>query len=195
VDLSSNSSSGRQPGLPLYALAGLQAGVTGVFWMLGCFAVAAFWGGSSLWSIPNLFSTVFYGEDAWQGEFLKTSWSGLALIFVIYGLLGVIWGCWWKEDRKPLLTFFGALTGLVAYYLFFSLIWPAADRLIPLYAPVRELQVAHILWGAALAASPGYSRRIIAATTPVANSPAATSPALEPQNVGDAESASGESIR
>lgn len=149
-------------------MAGLQAGVTGVFWMFGCFVLAAFWGGHSIWSVPNLYSTVFYGEDAFQDEFLRTSWAGLALIVVLYGLLGAIWGCWWKDERKPLLTFFGALTGLVTYYLFFGLIWPHLDASLSIDVPVRQVQVAHILWGAALAQSPGYSVRIFSATRPAA---------------------------
>lgn len=165
--------------LPVYAMAGLQAGVTGVFWMLGCFAVAAFWGGHSLWAVPNLFSTVFYGEDVAQDEFLRSSWAGLALIVFIYGVLGVVWGWWWKGERKPLLTIFGALTGLVTYYLFFGLIWPYAVPVMALYAPVRQLQVAHILWGVALANSPVYSSRIILALLPPAAVPS-TPPAVVP---------------
>lgn len=127
--------------------------------MLGCFAVAALWIGRSIWAVPNLFSTVFYGDLAYQDEFLRTTWAGLAVIVVTYGILGGVWGCFWKE-RKPLLAFLGALTGLATYYLLFSFFWARVDPLIPLYAPIRQLQVAHILWGAALARSPVYATRI-----------------------------------
>jgi hypothetical protein len=54
---------------------------------------------------------------------------------------------------------------LATYYFFFNFFWVHANPLIPLYAPVRQLQVAHILWGAALARSPGYSKRISATLT------------------------------
>lgn len=153
-------------GLLTHALAGLHAGIVGVIWMFACFAVAALLEGGGIWSIPNLFSTTFYGDFAYQPVFLRSTWAGLALIIVLYGLMGAIWGCVWKEHRKALLSFYGALTGLAVYYLFFNVVWVHLSPLIPLYAPVRQLQVAHILWGAALARSPGYSKRISAAMTP-----------------------------
>ena len=165
-------------GFSICALAGLQAGIVGAIWMFGCFVVAAFWSGGSVWSVPNLFSTTFYGDFAYQDEILRTTWAGMALIIVIYGLLGALWGCFWKAERKPLLTFFGAITGLAIYYLFFNFVWQYASPLIPLYAPVREMQVAHILWGAALAKSPGYAMRIAAAGLPP--EPPAVPPTTKP---------------
>jgi len=191
----------RRPGLLVYAMAGLQAGIVGVLWMFGCFVVAAFWSGGGIWSVPNLFSTVFYGDFAYQDYFLRSTWAGMALIVVIYGLLGAVWGCFWKSERKPLLAFFGALTGVAVYYLCFDFVWQYVDQLIPLYAPTRELQVAHILWGVALAKSPGYARRIALAEsgTPPAGPPESASPppVLHSDNQpsgDDAESVSGELI-
>lgn len=175
----------------IHALAGLQAGIVGAVWMFGCFVVAAFWGGGGIWSIPNLFSTVFYGENAWQNEFFRTTWAGIALPIVIYGLLGIAWGCVWKEHRTPLLSFYGALTGLATYYFFFNFAWAHVSPSIPLYAPVRQLQVAHILWGAALARSPAYSARIARALTP----PAFSGGGPPASDQGAAEIVSGELIR
>jgi hypothetical protein len=150
----------------VHALAGLQAGIVGVIWMFGCFIAAALWTDSGIWSVANLFSTVFYGDYAYQNEFLRTTWAGIALIVVVYGVIGVAWGCFWKDGRRPMLSVYGALTGLAVYYFFFSFVWTHADPLIPLYAPVRQLQIAHVLWGAALAKSPVYSARIAAAVRP-----------------------------
>lgn len=184
------SGRGRKSGLLIHAMAGLQAGIVGVVWMFGCFVVAAFWNGRSIWSVPNLFSTVFYGDFAWQDEFLRTTWAGSALIIVIYGLLGAAWGCLWKENRRALMSFYGALTGLAVYFLLFNFVWVRADPLIPLYGPLRQLQVAHILWGAALARSPGYSRRIAAAIMPAVPREASLDATQDA-----AESVSGELIR
>lgn len=153
--------------LLLNAWAGLHAGMVGVFWMVGCFFVGAIWSGNGIWSVPNLFATLFHGDIAYEGVFLSTTWSGIALIIFLYGLLGVIWGCIWRERRTPFLSFLGALTGLAVYYLFFDLVWAHVNPLMPLYAPVAQMQVAHILWGAALARSPGYSRRLSAGSDPV----------------------------
>ncbi len=149
-----------KPGLLTCALAGLHAGIIGVFWMLVVFVVGAYWLGGSIWSVPNLFSTIFYGDFAWQDEFSHTTWAGIAFLVVAYGLIGALWGCWWKDDQKPLLRLFGAFTGLVIYYLCFDFIWPRVNPSIPLYSSVREMQIAHVLWGAALASSPGYARRM-----------------------------------
>jgi hypothetical protein len=188
----------RRPGMLTYAFAGLEAGITGILWMFGCFFVASYWSSSGLWSVPNLFATVFYGDYAYEGDFRRSTWAGIALIVVIYGLLGLLWGCFWKENRKPLLSFYGAMAGLAVYFIFFNFIWTHLNPLIPLYAPVRQLEVAHILWGAALAGSPGYARRIAVATLPppVFSAPAyPAAPANPPAGHDDAESVSGEVIQ
>jgi hypothetical protein len=179
----------RTSGLLIHALGGLQAGIAGVIRMFACFVVAALWNGRGLWSVPNLFSTVLYGEDAYQGQFRRSTWAGLALIVVLYGVAGVVWGCVWKR-RKPLLPLYGALTGLATYYLFFSYVWIHVDAMIPLYAPITQLQVAHILWGMALAASPDYAARIKMAITPTVVAPPNAEASQEA-----AESISGELIR
>jgi hypothetical protein len=149
----------RQPGVWARALAGLHAGILGVFGMFACFAIAALWNRQGLWMIPNLFSMAFYGSDAYWGQFLHTTWAGLAFLIAFYGLLGAVWGCFWKR-RKAGILLYGALAGLATYYIFFGYVFPHTLPLIPLYAPTRELQAAHIVWGAMLAKSPDYSRRI-----------------------------------
>jgi hypothetical protein len=159
----------RQPGVLARALAGLHAGILGVFGMFGCFVIAAVWNRQGLWTIPNLFSMAFYGTEAYWGEFLHTTWAGLAFLIAFYGLLGGVWGCCWKR-RKVGLVLYGALAGLATYYIFFAWVFPHTIPLIPLYAPVRELQVAHIVWGAMLAKSPEYSRRIMELSNPVSSS-------------------------
>src|SRR5580704_1573241 len=78
VDTTSPLKAPRRPaGFLICSLAGLQAGVAGVIWMFGVFVVAAFWSGRGVWSVPNLFSTVFYGDFAYQDIFLRSTWAGL----------------------------------------------------------------------------------------------------------------------
>jgi hypothetical protein len=148
------------------AFAGLQAGIVGVLWMFLCFFAGAIWTGSGIWSVPNLFSTIFHGEYAYQNEFFKSTWAGIALIVVIYGTIGALWGMLWRTRRPPLFSFAGAIMGMIVYYVFWDFIWPHANPLIADYAPLREIQVGHILWGLALAKSPAYAARIAAALTP-----------------------------
>ncbi len=158
----------RLAGVLVSAFAGLQAGIVGVLWMFLCFFASAILTGSGIWSVPNLFATPFHGEYAYQNEFFRSTWAGIALLVVIYGSLGALWGMLWRMRRPPLFSFAGAIMGVVIYYLFWDFIWPHANPLIADYAPLREMQLAHILWGLALAKSPAYAARIASALAPVA---------------------------
>ncbi|HVV44871.1 MAG TPA: hypothetical protein VHC72_06685 [Bryobacteraceae bacterium] len=176
-----------RPGILVFAFAGLQAGIVGVLWMFLCFFAGAIWTGSGIWSVPNLFSTLFHGEYAYQNEFFRSTWAGIAFIIVIYGGIGALWGLIWRGRRPPLFSFAGAIMGMVIYYLFWGFIWPHADPMIADYAPLREVQLGHILWGLALAKSPAFAGRIAAALTPA--------PAYQPPNPGGPDSVTGEVIQ
>ena len=143
-----------------HALAGLQAGVSGALIMMVWSAVGSLWGRRSIWMIPNLYATAFYGSNAYVNGFLRSSWSGLALMLLICGLGGAVWGLVWGDRRKPLQGLIGAVAGLIFYYFCFKLVWPHLGPLIPLYAPEPQVQIGYVLWGLALARSPIYSRRI-----------------------------------
>ena len=146
---------------PRHALAGVQASVLGVAAMLGCTALGSIVDGRSLWLVPNLFSSVFYGADGFQNQFLWTGLSGIALLVLVYGVIGIVWGCVWKDIRKPGLAFFGGVFGLGAWFLLSALLWKRVSPMIALYAPDRQLELGHILWGMALSKSPAYARRIV----------------------------------
>jgi hypothetical protein len=166
---------------PRHVLAGLQAGILGALLMVGWLMLGSLWKRRSIWIVPNLFATTFYGAGVYRNHFLRASWSGVALIFAIYGVGGVLWGILWRDERRPLASLYGAVTGLLVYYVFFHLIWKSANPLISLYAPDRQLEFAHLLWGLAVARSPLYSRRIAAALA-------------EPVQPQEAEARSGELI-
>jgi hypothetical protein len=155
-----------RPGIVAFALAGLQAGMVGVLWMFFCFWAGALWTGGGIWSVPNLFATLFHGRFAYQNEFFRSTWAGIAVIVVIYGAIGALWGLVWRARRPALFSFIGAIVGLGIYYVFFDLVWPQVNLLIADYTPPREMQLAHILWGVALTKSPAYARRIATALTP-----------------------------
>jgi hypothetical protein len=158
------------------ALAGLQAGMLGALVMIGWLMLCSISMRRSIWVVPNLFATTFYGPGAYQNQFLRSSWPGVALMLAIYGGGGVVWGLMCgvlrHADRKPpFLPLFGAIAGLAVYYIFFDLVWKHMDPLIPLYAPDRQLQIGHVLWGLMLTRAPLYSRRIAAVTMGVAIEP------------------------
>jgi hypothetical protein len=143
-----------------HALAGLQAGVLGVVLMLACLMLGSVLNGRSIWVVPNLFTTLIFGSSVYRNEYLNTSWAGVAILIAIYGILGTIWGMIWREQRRPGLTAIGAITGLVVYYLFFHFIWFHVAPVITLYAPDRQFELGHLLWGMALGKSPGFARKI-----------------------------------
>jgi hypothetical protein len=143
-----------------HALAGLQAGVLGALFMLAWIMIGSVFDRRSIWVVPNLFASTFYGADAYRNEFLHSSWAGVAVFIAIYGALGILWGCMWRDESRPRLTLYGALFGIVVYYALFHFVWRRANGLIVLYAPVRTIALAHVLWGMILAKSPKYARRI-----------------------------------
>jgi hypothetical protein len=147
-----------------HALAGLEAGVLGASYMIVWLMLSSRLTGRSVWDIPNLFATTFYGQIAYQEQYFRSSLSGLALLVAICGIGGTLWGLVWRDDRQPFLTLFGAIAGLAVYFLFFDLVWPHANPLIPIYAPFRQIQIGYVLWGMALGRSPLYSRAIAIAS-------------------------------
>jgi hypothetical protein len=147
-----------------HLLAGLEAGVLGALLMVACLMIGSLWNGRSIWVGPNLFATTFFGSEVYRNQLLRTSWTGVALIVAIYGLLGILWGCVWRDERKRWLRVYGAVTGLCVYYLLYDLVWRHVNPLIPLYAPDRQLQLGHLLWGIVLASSPAFARRIADST-------------------------------
>jgi hypothetical protein len=151
------------------ALAGLQAGMLGTLLMIAWLMLCAVSAGFSIWIMPNLFATALYGPAAYQDRFFHSSLPGIALLLAIYGTGGIVWGVLCgavlKGRRPPYFALTGAITGLLVYYCFFELIWQYADPLIPLYAPMRQVQIGHVLWGMMLARAPLYSRRIAEANT------------------------------
>ncbi len=157
-----------------HALAGIHAGVLGALAMLACVMIGSAWDHRSIWSVPNLFATTFFGGDAYLNQLVRTSWCGLALMIAIYGFLGMIWGTICGDKRRRALPLCGAIAGLLVYLFFNDFFWKHANPLFTVYAPDRQLELGHLLWGLFLARSPRYSRRVAESMT---RTPGATPPA------------------
>jgi hypothetical protein len=172
-----------------HILAGLQAGVLGALLIVACLMGGSLWHGRSIWVVPNLFASTFFGSGVYRNQLLRTSWTGIALIVAVYGVLGILWGCIWRDERKPWMGLYGAIAGLGVYFLFFSLLWRHVNPLVTLYAPEGQLQLGHLLWGIVLARSPLYARRIADSVL--------NKPAIPPgvQDITEPEVSSGEVIR
>lgn len=176
-----------------HALAGLQAGVLGALLLVAWLMIGALWNGRSIWVVPNLFASTFFGSGAYRNQFLRTSWTGVALLVVLYGLLGAVWGCIWRDERKRWLGLYGAVAGLCVYFFLYDFMWPHVNPLITLYAPDRQLELGHLLWGIALARSPLFARRIADSTSRSTANPNVP-PAVHDGDAGQ-EVRSGEVIR
>jgi hypothetical protein len=156
-----------------HLLAGVQASVVGVFLMFVWLMITSVWHGRSVWVVPNLFSTTFFGSNAYRNQWLSTSWAGIAMTVALYGVLGAVWGGFWKERSSRRLALYGAIFGLAVYFFLYDYVWSHLNPLVSLYAPSRQLEITHIVWGLILARSPFYARRIVA----VAGLPPAVPPA------------------
>lgn len=185
-----------------HTLAGIEAGVLGALVIFAFLAAGSLLNGRSIWVEPNLFATTFYGGGVYRNHMVRASWTGLALLVVVYGGLGGLWGSIWREQRRRWLGLYGAMAGLLVYYLFFDVLWQHVNPLVPAYAPDRQLQIAHVLWGVVLARSPLYARRIAQRTAesgvPVVamrENPAGEVQAPELQEAAPEEIKSGEVIR
>jgi hypothetical protein len=84
-----NASTAHRPVNPLELfLAGLQAGMIGICWMLAWLGLSAMQQRRSFWTAENLMATLFHGGAAIRRGFGTSTLSGIALYLLIYSLLG-----------------------------------------------------------------------------------------------------------
>src|SRR5947208_17003817 len=76
----------------LRAVAGLESGVIGGVFMLAWLAMLSALQGRSVWSVPNLLASTFYGEAALRRGFRWTTLSGVALELVVSVAAGLLFG-------------------------------------------------------------------------------------------------------
>src|SRR5947209_366470 len=83
------------------SMAGLQAGMVGVLWMLAWLGVSDAWQRRSFWTAENLFASAFYGESAIRRGFAFSTLSGLALYLILYSLLGAAFAAAVRTQLPP----------------------------------------------------------------------------------------------
>jgi hypothetical protein len=150
------------------ALAGIQAGVVGALILLGYLALDSKWHGRSVWTVPNLLASTFYGEAAYRQGFGSRTSAGLALLLVVYGLLGALFGLVIRDDSARLrITLFGLIYGTAWFFLSFNWLWKFVNPIVPIYSPDRAMLVGHILYGGVLGSRfPRYLRAMSAGDGP-----------------------------
>ena len=145
-----SSGNGARPNW-LLALAGIQAGVIGTLVLLGYLALDSAWHRRSIWLVPNLLASTFYGESAYQPRFGARTGTGLALLLVLYGLLGALFGLVVRDQGSRLrMTLLGLIFGTGWFFLSFDVLWKYVNPMVRMYSPDRAMLVGHLLYGGLL---------------------------------------------
>jgi hypothetical protein len=140
-------------------LAGLQAGMLGILWMLAWLGAGAAWRRLSFWTAENLMATAFYREAALRADFSGATVSGLALYLLLYSGLGALFALAVRERLSRTRTILaGILFGLCWYYLSYRAIWRSLAPIEALLHPERPTVIGHVIYGAVLGRFPKYLR-------------------------------------
>jgi hypothetical protein len=156
-------------------VAGIQAGVVGALILMGYLALDSKWHGRSVWTVPNLLASTFYGESAYRQGFGSRTSAGVALLVVIYGLLGALFGLVIRDHSARLrITLFGLIYATAWFFLSFTWLWKFVNPIIPIYSPDRAMLVGHILYGGVLGSRfPAYLRAMSVVESPAGSEPPA----------------------
>ena len=139
------------------SLAGLQAGMLAVLWMLAWMGSSAVWQRRSFWTAENLLASTFYGSAALQPGFSGHTMSGLALYLLVYSILGCLLAAVFRLTLPPARLVLVSIAIAVGwYFLSFHVIWKMASPLIPLLHSERPTLLGHVIYGAVLARFPRY---------------------------------------
>lgn len=138
-------------------LAGLQAGMAAVLWMLAWLGLSSAWRQGSFWAAENLWASTFHGSDAIHRGFSTSTLSGLALYLLVYSILGALFAAAVRR-RVPRfrLLLFGVLAAVCWYYLSFHLIWHSVSPLVWLLHPEQPTLLGHVIYGAGVAQFPRF---------------------------------------
>ena len=145
-----------------YALAGLQAGVSGALGLLLWMALASRFFGKSFWWTPNLLASAFYGDASLRYGFGRYTFAGAALVLFVYGCLGILFGMAWKDRSggSPVVLA-SVLMAVLAYYVLLKGVWWKLSPSAAIYAPDRQIFIGHILFGFLLARFPRFRDRLL----------------------------------
>jgi len=154
-------------------LAGIQAGVVGALILLGYLALDSAWHRRSVWTVPNLLASTFYGESAYRPGLGARTGAGVALLLVLYGVLGAIFALVIRDqDSRFRVTLLGLIYGTGWFFLSFDVLWKHVNPLVQIYSPDRAMLVGHLLYGGTLGRRfPAYLRDMREQTHPQISMP------------------------
>ncbi len=139
------------------ALAGFQAGMVGVLWMLAFLGTIWVWGHRSFWTDENLFASAFYGGGAVRYGFSSRTLSGLAVYLILYSLLGAVFALLVRDRlRLGRRSLVGLIFSLAWFYLSFHWLWKTLLPIVYLLYADRPMMLGHLIYGLFLARFPRY---------------------------------------
>jgi hypothetical protein len=148
-------------------LAGLQAGMIAVLWMLAWMGSSSVWQRRSFWTAENLLASTFYGSAAVRPGFSAITVSGLALYLLVYSILGCLLAAAVRLKLSPAQLLMASIAIAVGwYYLSFHVIWKELSPLIPLLHAERPTILGHVIYGAVVARFPRYLPGPVQISTP-----------------------------
>jgi hypothetical protein len=175
------NSTAHRPADPLAVfLAGLQAGMIGICWMLAWLGLSAIGQRRGFWTAENLMATVFHGDAALRHGFGFSTLSGIALYLLIYSLLGAGFALGVRNRFTSLGTvLLGLLFSVGWYWLWFRALGQTAMPLVWLLHAENSTLFGHAIFGASIARFPAYLPKLEqpAAETPTEEQPIPRAPA------------------
>src|SRR4030081_2998029 len=141
----------------LQAKAGVESGVLGGLFMLVWVGLLSLGQGRSIWSIPNLLASTFYGEAALRRGFRWTTLSGVALHLIITATAGLVFGLAVSGiASRSRVMFLGLAFGMTWYFLSLGVFWKHVNPIVPLYGSANGMLLAHLGLGYFLGSFPKY---------------------------------------
>jgi hypothetical protein len=138
----------------IFALAGLETGITGALAMLIWLAFGSMWSRHSAWWVPNLVAAAVYGSSSLRDSIGIYTAVGTAMVLVLYGALGILFGeLLGRREGGFRLLCFSLIVSLAVNWC----LWKSANPLAHLYAPDGQILLGHLLFGCFLA---GYPRAL-----------------------------------
>src|SRR5712691_5304549 len=108
----------------LQAVAGVESGILGGALMLVWLGLLSFLQGRSVWSIPNLLASTFYGEAALRRGFRWTTLSGVALHVIMTAAVGLLFGLAVSGiASRGRVMLLGLAAGMAFYFLSQEFFW------------------------------------------------------------------------
>jgi len=152
------NSTPHRPAKPLAVfLAGLQAGMIGIGWMLAWLGLSSMGQRRSFWTAENLMASVFHGDAAIRRGFGFSTLSGIALYLLIYSLLGALFAVTARTRFTGLgAVLLGVLFSVGWYCLWFRALGQTVMPLVWLLHAENSTTFGHVIFGALMARFPAY---------------------------------------